>query len=256
MHVRPLDRIAVLALLFSLLACHPRGGIIHRVESGESLTLISHVYEVPIKDLLEANPRVTSDDLRPGESILVPGASETRRTPRVVWELDDVRNVTQEEPEEAEEVRPKPPEPAVAPKVAMTIPTKSRSVKVAPKKLLEISWPATGAVISRFGMRNRKMHNGIDIRVAPEGDILATAEGKVVYVGTDVEGYGRLLILRHPTNLFSVYAYLGRILVEKGTNVERGTILAKANSKASEAFFHFELRRGKRALDPLAVLPK
>ena len=261
MHVCSPGRIVALGLLLLVSACHSRGGIIHRVESGESLTLIAHVYEVPLKELLYANPRVKSDELRLGENILVPGVRNKRSTTSVVWDLDEVKRETQEEPEEGEEIQEKTTEPPASnvvdqPRLSSNVPSKSRTVKVSPKKALGFSWPASGTLISKFGMRSRKMHNGIDIRLTPQAEIVAAADGKVVYVGTDVEGYGNLLIMRHPTNLFSVYAYVGVILAKKDDPVTRGTVIAKANPKASEAFLHFELRRGKHALDPLQVLPK
>lgn len=254
MQLHTLGRIAWIATAVLGFACHSRGGIIHRVENGESLSQIAHVYDVPLRDLLDANPRIKSDELSPGQKILVPGAFAKRDVERAVWDTNDMKAVAKDDEEEEPPKGPAALSPM--PKSSQEVKGKQRSVRVGPRKVLSFAWPAAGAVISKFGMRNRKMHNGIDIRVTPEASVASTAEGKVVYVGNDVEGYGNLLIIHHPTNLFSVYAYVGEILVRKEAPVNRGTVVAKANKKPQEAFLHFELRKGKRALDPLQLLPR
>lgn len=206
-----------------MLGCHLKGGVIHRVEKGECLSSIAHVYGVPLKELMRANPRIRGDLLHPGQKLLVPGAKKIESS------VPQVFTVKEKKKSRAKTTRSASP---------------------------TFDWPVDAPVISTFGMRNRKMHNGIDLRVPPNGEIKAVADGKVVHVGSDVEGYGRLVILRHATNLFSVYAYLGEILVKKGAEVQRGSAVARAGSKSSDSFIHFELRRGKRALDPLSILPK
>jgi murein DD-endopeptidase MepM/ murein hydrolase activator NlpD len=265
MQLRSLGRLMFSFSLIFILACYQRGGIVHRVESGESLSQLAHLYGVPVKNLLEANPRISSDELKVGERLLIPGVMERKNASQSIWESEEVTTQEDEEKEEISEATPTlgptdkaKPTQVVKPEKTLVVQThpKTRSVLVAPRKVVNFAWPATGAVVSKFGMRNQKMHNGIDIRLGPDSAVLATAEGKVVYVGNDVEGYGNLLIIHHPTNLFSVYAYVGEILVKKGMPVTRGTMVAKANSKAQDAFLHFELRRGRRALDPLQLLPK
>jgi murein DD-endopeptidase MepM/ murein hydrolase activator NlpD len=251
MHVRSVGRLVALSLTIAIsVSCHSGRSVIHRVEEGESLTMIAHVYDVPVRELLQANPRLSSDELPAGEKILVPGAPERRRALPVVWEMEEVEREASPEPVPSPTSIPSVPLKKTAP------PRKTRSVQVAPKKALEFSWPATGKLVSRYGVRDRKMHNGIDIKTSPGVEIVAAADGTVVYVGSEVEGYGNLLIVRHPTNLFSVYAYVGTILAKKGDAVARGDVIARAHSRGAEAFLHFELRRGKQALDPLTVLPK
>ncbi|MFH1262405.1 MAG: M23 family metallopeptidase [Pseudomonadota bacterium] len=259
MRFRPLGGALIVGLAL-LAGCHVRGGIVHRVENGDSLSLIAHVYEVPLKELLEANPRLSSNDLKVGESVLIPGASARRTTVAPIWDMEEVQTAANGEEEEPER-HEKPaaavsPPPGTPPRPVTVAPqAKSATVKIARKKSVRFGWPATGHVISKFGMRSQKMHNGIDLRVSAGGEILAAAEGTVVYVGQDVPGYGKLLILRHAANFFSVYAYVGETLISKGRAVARGTRIARANANPNEAFFHFEIRSGKRAIDPLQILP-
>lgn len=264
MQFRALGGIMIAWAALSVGGCHGHGGIVHRVESGESLSQLAHVYGVTLPELLSANPQLKSDELKAGEKILIPGATEDIRTTQAVWDMAELHASREEGTGEIEEtpVNPKAAPSGTSPSIKKNenpsgnVASKGKTVSVPTQKGLSFGWPATGAVISKFGMRNRKMHNGIDIRVNPDANIVSTTEGKVAYVGNDVEGYGNLVIVHHPTNLFSVYAYVGEITAKKGQNVSRGTVIAKAKKNPQEAFFHFEVRKGKRALNPLQLLPR
>lgn len=209
-------------------SCHTRGGIIHRVEKGDTILKISKTYRVDLVDILTANPRLDKNHVFPGDRIFVPNVKKQKY----------VGKKTQAS--RKSKIRPRP----------RRIYKKEATVKVS------FSWPAKGKVISRFGMHGKKMHNGINILVKPGEEIKAAAKGKVVYDGDGVEGYGNLLILRHGVNLFSVYAYLDRIFKKTGALVKKGQPIARANQDSKKSIFHFEIRRGKRALNPLRHLPK
>ena len=99
------------------------------------------------------------------------------------------------------------------------------------------------------------MHNGIDIKVAPDSPIRAAADGEVAYRGREIAGYGDLLILKHG-RLFTVYAYLGPISAIKGDQVKAGQVIARALSGSRSSFIHFEIRQGRTALDPLKYLSR
>ncbi len=221
--------VGFLAFCLGLAAgCHVKGGIIHRVEKGDSLLQIAHVYSVEVYEILRANPRLEPDHIRPGQKILVPGATRTRRIGKKVWD-----------------------EATRGPSPVATVSKKGVKVSAMPKFI----WPGQGKVISPFGMRNQKMHSGIDIRVHPSDNILAAAAGKVVYTGNDIEGYGNLVILRHESNLFSIYAFVGKVLVPRGKSVGQGDTVAAASVDEAKAYFHFEMRQGKKAFDPIQFLP-
>ncbi len=234
--------------LLCLEGCHDRGGIIHNAGRDDSLNHIAHLYGVDILDLLKANPKLNDNHIKPGQKVFIPGAKEVRYLEKSIWDF--------EEPWEPKTgAGPLTEEVLVVPKSREK---DRRFVKedVREDKAFNFSWPARGEVVSFFGMKNRKMHNGIDIRVRPGADISAAADGKIVYQGRGIEGYGNMIILKHTSKLFSIYAYLGPMLGQRGNEVRKGDIIAKANIKTQESFLHFEIRKGKAALNPTKILSK
>lgn len=115
-------------------------------------------------------------------------------------------------------------------------------------------WPAAGTLIGRFGAAGGK---GIDIVAARNTPVLAVAPGKVVYSGSGLRGYGRLLIVKHAGEFLSAYAHNETILVKEGDTVAAGQKIAlMGDSDADRVKLHFEIRRYGKPLDPLAYLPE
>ena len=116
------------------------------------------------------------------------------------------------------------------------------------------SWPADGEVIQ--GFTGTQGSNGIDIAGQDGNPIRASAAGKVVYAGSGLRGYGKLLILQHDEVFLSAYAHNRRILVEEGRLVKRGqTIAEMGDTDASSPRLHFEIRLNGKPVDPLGYLP-
>jgi lipoprotein NlpD len=114
------------------------------------------------------------------------------------------------------------------------------------------AWPSTGQVIERFSDVNR----GIDIAGRAGQPILASADGRVVYSGAGIRGYGRMLIVKHDDVYVSVYAHASELLVKEGQTVSRGQRIAEMGSTDTDRVkLHFEIRRMGRPVDPLSYLP-
>lgn len=115
-------------------------------------------------------------------------------------------------------------------------------------------WPAEGRVVRRF---SSTLHKGIDI-AGEEGDpVVAVAAGQVVYAGTGIPGYGRLLIVRHNARYLSAYGHNDRLLVSEGETVRAGqTIAARGSSGTNAVKLHFEIRENGKPVDPLGLLPQ
>jgi murein DD-endopeptidase MepM/ murein hydrolase activator NlpD len=114
-------------------------------------------------------------------------------------------------------------------------------------------WPISGRVITDFA--NSK-GTGINIE-APEGAAVRAAEnGQVIYAGSGVEGYGNLILIRHPNGYVSAYAHLQQMNVAKGTVVNRGDNIGTAGKtgSVSKPQLHFELRKGATPVDPIPLL--
>ncbi|MGI9338677.1 MAG: peptidoglycan DD-metalloendopeptidase family protein [Gammaproteobacteria bacterium] len=115
------------------------------------------------------------------------------------------------------------------------------------------SWPSAGAVIEKFSESNK----GINIAGKTGAPVYAGADGKVVYVGTGVKSYGRLVIIKHANDYLSAYAHNQTILVGEGDKVKRGQKIATlGDSGAPMPMLHFEIRKAGKPFDPLRVLPK
>jgi lipoprotein NlpD len=114
-------------------------------------------------------------------------------------------------------------------------------------------WPATGRVLAGFSEATNK---GVDI-VGKIGDpVLASASGRVVYSGTGLRGYGKLIIIKHNATYLSAYAHNSNLLVKEGQNVVRGQKIAEiGNTDSTQAMLHFEIRRLGKPVDPLKYLP-
>jgi len=123
---------------------------------------------------------------------------------------------------------------------------------------INLVWPAKGALSSRFGPRENRMHDGIDIGAKEGTPIYAAAAGEVVYSDDRLSGYGKLVIVRHSSDMFTAYAHNQRNLVRKGDRVKAGAVIASVGrtGRASGPHLHFEVRRGPTPVDPLVYLPR
>lgn len=115
-------------------------------------------------------------------------------------------------------------------------------------------WPADGVLAGRFGGTGGK---GIDIVGARQSPVRAAAPGKVVYSGSGLRGYGRLLIVKHAGEFLSAYAHNDSVLVKEGDTVAAGQQIAlMGDSDADRVKLHFEIRRYGKPLDPMDYLPE
>jgi lipoprotein NlpD len=115
-------------------------------------------------------------------------------------------------------------------------------------------WPVDGTLAGRFGAAGGK---GIDIVGQRNAPVKAVAPGKVVYSGSGLRGYGRLLIVKHAGEYLSAYAHNETILVKEGEMVTAGQRIAlMGDSDADRVKLHFEIRRYGKPLDPLNYLPE
>ncbi len=119
---------------------------------------------------------------------------------------------------------------------------------------MEWGMPTKGKVIGQFSeSANRK---GIDIAGKLGQPVMASAAGKVVYSGSGLRGYGKLIIIKHNKTYLSAYAHNDKILVKEGQSVSRGQKIAEmGNTDAKQVELHFEVRRFGKPVDPAKYLP-
>ncbi|WP_257266852.1 peptidoglycan DD-metalloendopeptidase family protein [Endozoicomonas sp. ONNA2] len=117
-------------------------------------------------------------------------------------------------------------------------------------------WPANGKVISAYSLK-MPVNKGIDIDGKLGEPVTAAASGEVVYAGSDLSGYGRLIILKHNSSYLSAYAHNKELLVNEGDSVKAGQKIAEIGSTGTtEPKLHFEIRRDGKPIDPTGYLPR
>ncbi len=234
------------------------------VASGDNLYSLSRRYGVSVDEIQSAND-LTDNRLHVGQHLVIPGAGYTksRSAARVA----------------ARETRPapKPDAPAVRSVKTTSIPAPGaskpavaasdeviggRNQQVAsvdhlpapePMSGNSFRWPVQGRIISAFGTKPDGGHNdGINVAVPTGTSVKAAENGVVAYAGNELKGYGNLVLIRHSNNWVSAYAHNEEILVQRGDQVRRGQVIAKAGNtgQVSQPQLHFELRKGSRPVDP------
>ena len=167
-------------------------------------------------------------------------------------------------------VRPVPPPPSVttapagAPRPAATsgttptapaatAPAPVVAASAAPEDELVFVWPTSGALIAGFDEAKNK---GLDLAGKAGDPVMAAADGRVVYSGAGLRGYGNLIILKHNNTYLTAYAHNQTLLVKEDQSVRKGQKIAEmGNSDADRVKLHFEIRKQGKPVDPAKLLP-
>ena len=147
-----------------------------------------------------------------------------------------------------------PPTPNLASAgMAAGTPAPVTPAMVAESEGLAFIWPHNGAIMAGFDEAKNK---GLDVAGKAGDPVLAAADGKVVYAGSGLRGYGNLVIIKHNNTFLSAYAHNQALLVREDQAVKRGqTIAQMGNSDADQVKLHFEIRRLGKPVDPVKFLP-
>lgn len=157
-----------------------------------------------------------------------------------------------------EKMQPEMPKAEVKPVVVTAVATPPSKPEPAGDAEVEdvAGWglPATGKVIAGFSeSQNRK---GVDIAGKLGQPVYASAAGKVVYSGSGLRGYGKLIIIKHNNTYLSAYAHNAKLLMKEGESVGKGQKIAEmGNTDADRVELHFEIRRLGKPVDPAKYIP-
>ncbi len=148
----------------------------------------------------------------------------------------------------------------VPPQKVLAMKTKTSSYKGDKEIIIDrgkFIWPSQGVLSSKFGIRNGRRHDGIDISNRGGTKVVAARAGKVVYSDNKLRGYGNLVIIKHEDDFMTVYAHNRRNMVQVGQFVRQGENIAEMGStgRSSAPHLHFEVRKAKKARNPLFYLP-
>jgi len=264
-----------------------QGGTAVTIGEGENLNVVANRYGVPASAVLSANGLRSAAQVGPGQRVIIPvynaagvqsasmppvasqkgridmpkaGQVDTARQP-----LRSGQSFAGNEPARSQPL-PEPQKTARAevqplPQPKVSAPAKQEPAQKEPEQTASLPpsggadfrWPARGRVISGFGSAGNE---GINIAV-PEGTPVKAAEtGTVAYAGSEVKGYGNLVLIRHDNGFVSAYAHNGEIAVKRGDRVKRGQVVAKSgqSGNVTSPQLHFEIRRGSTPVDPIPHL--
>jgi murein DD-endopeptidase MepM/ murein hydrolase activator NlpD len=235
------------------------GGRRHVVKRGETGIAIANAYRVSWGRIASANGLDRDAVLQVGQALFVPvqtaappprkpqpGARPAAPGQSAGFELDLDDLITGSAPARD---GPAPAQPGARPAPA---PVQA--------SIPQLAWPVDGRVIlSRYGPKpGGRVNDGINIKTTSGAAVRAAASGEVIYVGDAIAGFGLMMLVRHAGGAVTAYAHLEDALADRGDRVERGQPIARAGTSgsAAEPQLHFQLRQGRRTLDPLSYLPR
>ncbi len=216
----------------------------HIVKKGDTFYNISKRYNVEQSSLARINKISNTTSIKIGQKLILPGSIVTTKTSNSYVPVKTVYKA----PAKKSSWKPKTkttPKTTWKPKPKTTTYVKPRSSK--------FMWPVRGTVISKYGSTGKgKTNDGINIKAAKGTTIKAADAGTVAYAGNELKGFGNLILIKHTGGWITAYAHADRIYVKKGQKVSKGEKIATVGTTGgvSPAQLHFEIRNGKKALNP------
>lgn len=230
---------------------------VHVVAPGESLLGISKRYGKNVREIADANKLRYDMPVRIGERLTIPGVPSTVAAPALPARpapVAAVRAPALAAPQTVVSSNENLSKIHMATPAAEATPAATSSSGGVP----QFRWPVRGRVISGFGpLTNGQQNDGVNLSV-PEGTSVRAAEdGTVAYAGSELKGYGNLLLVRHSNGFVTAYAHTSELMVKRGDVVRRGQVIAKsgATGTVNAPQLHFEIRKGSVPVDPMTYLP-
>lgn len=253
----------------------------HVVQRGETLYAIAWRYGRDYQELANANGIAPPYRIHPGQVIRLDVAgqrsAQTRAEPRAATpQAQPERSArataprpsrspatgstsqpprTSTPPPVVTTPRPVPPRAAAPATPPTSTDNKTLQKPVAATGNVRWRWPHSGPIIAKFSSSG-SVSKGIDIAGKAGDPILAAADGEVVYAGSGLLGYGKLIILNHSGDYLSAYAHNRAILVKEGDKIRSGQKIAEMGETGSNRVkLHFQIRKNGTPTDPLRYLP-
>ena len=237
-----------------LFACAPTG-IYHTVQPGQTLYRIARTYKVEESRLASINNIEDPRQLKASQRIFIPGATRKLHVPSTSVTSKKSTSSASRKTTTTAKTRTKTSTVKTPPRKTTTTAKKSVTTSQPAKGIFV--WPAKGKILNKFGKQGQKVYKGIEINLKKGSTVTAAASGKVIYSGNAIPGYGNLVILEHSDSFFSIYGYNHKNLVERDDFVGQGEKIALSGlpPNGQSARLHFEIRKGKSAVNPILFLP-
>ena len=228
----------------------------YSVKSGDTLIRIGMDNGQSWRDIARWNNIENPNLIETGQILRVTPPEETGVVVRPVSSTNVVTSPapanTASAPAPASNTAFRPPASAANPPNAST-PANNLANSDSAEDTVSFQWPTRGNVLAGFDEVKNK---GIDIAGKAGDPVLAAADGKVVYAGSGLRGYGNLVILKHNNTYLTAYAHNQSLLVKEDQAIKRGQKIAEmGNSDADQVKLHFEIRRQGKPVDPAKYLP-
>ena len=230
----------------------------HIVSAGDTLYSIAWRYNLDYKNLSKINNIKPPYNIFPGQKISLKGVAKR---------AEYVASASPSTPKKRIKSPPRPVVKAVQSTSKPSSKPKKRLKKqtVKPVKVKTTSssssslvwgWPVKGSIVGTF-KSGKGLNKGIDIAAKLGESVRAAADGEVVYAGSGLRGYGKLLIIKHKNSYLSAYAHNRSLHSKEGDRVKKGQKIAEVGGSGTTSVkLHFEIRRDGTPIDPLSVLPK
>ena len=214
-------------------AVSSKGFAKHKVESGETIYSIARLYKVSVTSLAKLNKLDAEFTIYVGQNLVVPiPLKKTKPTKKV-------ENASKKE---------------------FTAKQKNNSTNIATENKKSTSdrvfiKPVKGEIVSKYNPNSEKKKNqGIDIQVSTGSPVVAAATGTVALITDSTEKFGKIILIRHPNNLISIYGRVTDVLVKKNQLVKQGEkiglILTDTDNPRNGSILHFEIRDGTKSVNP------
>lgn len=227
----------------------------HKVNAGETLYSIAWRYGIDHRTLAKNNGISPPFTIYPGQVLQLESGASSRSKP-----VEATANRSGSGKVVTPSASQKPPASIQSKQVDRTknktSGSSSPSTSDLPSGPPNWRWPAKGQVIAGF-QANSGLNQGIDIRGSLGESVGAAADGRVVYAGSGLRGYGNLVIIKHNDTYLSAYAHNRSLKVAEGESVKAGQDIAEMGSSGSDDVkLHFEIRRDGKPVNPMRYLPK
>lgn len=219
------------------------------VARGDTVYALSRRHNVGVREIIDLNGLEAPFKLLVGQRLKIPQSAPPPKANAAAFSLPSPAYP----PPVAQPADPQPTlaaRPGIEP-AALVIP------EPRPKAGKGFLWPLKGQVVEGFGNQAKGQNNdGINIAARRGAYVRASENGVVVYAGSDLKGFGNLLLLKHQDGWVSAYAHNDMLLVGKGDRVERGQPIARAGitGHVKSPQLHFELRHNSKPVDPVPQL--
>ena len=251
----------------------------YKVKKGDNLYSISRKFNIPIQKIIKSNKIKSPFKIFPNQKIFLPrnkvysvikgdtlySISRKFKTDlyslSVLNKLDNINQIKVNQkiliPDVVLNVKKNKKKQKITKKKDYKEKNNQKKINTSNKKVSNFIWPVKGKILNSFGSETPGFFNdGINISSNFGTFVKASLDGEIVYSGNEIPGYGNLILIKHSQNWITAYAHLEKILKYKGNFVKKGEKIGLVGNTGNvrEVQLHFEIRKGKEAVNPLKYL--